>query len=251
MSKRFPRAAVKALAIISLLLAAGCESSEKVAPDGSTLELTATPNQIIQDANNNQIVDVDVIATVRNKIGVPLPDQAVRFHASSGELFLPGTSTEVSSQPVPTDDVGNATVVLKNAITTTTVNATAGKATASINIQAAKGTIKSVTISPLHPDFMTCNDTQTLTITVLDIDDMPVSGVQVQVVILSSTSPVTGTFDPNPVVTNSMGVATTDLSLTPSDCSMKCQSNKSCTLSFQAQAGVITSLVGDITDSIP
>src|SRR5262245_62147370 len=61
-----------------LLGALACEDSEKVPPKDSTISLSANPAQIIID-DGQQLVPVTLIATVRNSIGVPLPDQDVRF----------------------------------------------------------------------------------------------------------------------------------------------------------------------------
>src|SRR5262245_49907342 len=144
-----------------LVLAVACDESETIAPDGSTITLNANPAQVIQDDSGQQIVDVMVVATVRNSIGVPLPGQDVRFTTNSGVLTPPGNT------PIETDDLGNASCVLTDATVGPQITATSGKAAANITLSAAKGEVSSILLNISATDLNDCSDTFDLTATAL------------------------------------------------------------------------------------
>src|SRR5580765_4194969 len=131
-----------------VLAAVSCQSSETIAPDGSTISLAATP-AVIVTSGGVQANDVSILATVRNSIGVALPGQDVRFTTTSGVL------TPQAGLPVSSDKFGNAISVLTGATTTATIAATSGKATASISLQTTTCNISTVTLDG-SPNFTSC-----------------------------------------------------------------------------------------------
>ncbi len=91
---------VRAAALCATLILGACESGDVIAPDGSTIALSASPAQIVL-AGGIQQDPVTIMATVFNSIGVPLSGQDVRFSTSSGVLDPP------AGTPVTTDRFGN------------------------------------------------------------------------------------------------------------------------------------------------
>jgi hypothetical protein len=231
-----------------LVVAVACDESETVAPDGSTITLNANPAQVIQDDAGTQIVDVVIVATVRNSIGVPLPGQDVRFTTNSGVLTPPGNT------PVETDDIGNASCVLTDATVGPQITATSGKATANITLSAAKGEVSTITldISP-DSDLDNCaDDFFDLTATARASDGTPVEGLQINFEFTTTGDEnFTGDFNPDSDVTDAMGIATTKLTPNPSTCSTKCEpTGMSCTSRIRARGGLIVSDEFEIVDQI-
>jgi hypothetical protein len=231
-----------------MLAVLGCEDSETVAPDGSTISINANPAQVIQDDAGNQVVDVTIVATVRNSIGVPLPGQDVRFTTNSGVLTPPGNT------PVETDDLGNASCVLTAATVGPQITATSGKATASISLSAAKGEVSSILLD-ISPD-SDLDDCSTvffdLTATALASDGSPVEGFQI-VFEFTTTGDTffTGDFNPDSDVTDANGLATTKLTPNQSTCSARCEpTGMSCTSRIRARGGLIVSDEIEIVDQI-
>jgi len=227
-----------------VLAVVACQSSETIAPDGSTISLAATP-AVIVTSGGVQANDVSILATVRNSIGVALPGQDVRFTTTSGVL------TPQAGLPVSTDKFGNATTVLTSATTTATVAATSGKATASITLQTTTCNISTVTLDG-SPNFTSCTPTEvaggafTLTVTVTDTSQKPCVGIAVSFTSSVASLPPTDialVFSPSQGNTDSTGTSKTTLTLDQQNCSSKC-TGKNCNTSLQgaeAVAGSITS----------
>ena len=234
-----------------LLGALACEDSEKVPPDESTISLSANPAQIIID-NGQQLVPVTLIATVRNSIGVPLPDQDVRFTTTNGVLTPPAAT------PVRTDDIGNATSILNLANQGPQVTATSGKATVSLTLTAGTAAICSLTLTPSGSvDINTCDDTFDFTVLAEDCDGEPVEGVRVFFELNNSSGnadAVTGTFTPDSATTDAAGEATTTLTLNAGTCSDKCEdpevSNCNNSVRVKDQAGFVFSNETTLIDQI-
>jgi hypothetical protein len=226
-----------------VLAAVSCQSSETIAPDGSTISLAATP-AVIVTSGGVQANDVSILATVRNSIGVALPGQDVRFTTTSGVL------TPQAGLPVSSDKFGNAISVLTGATTTATIAATSGKATASITLQTTSCNISSVTLDGVA-NFTTCDTATaggfaTLTVTVTDTNQDPCVGIAVAFKSSVASLPDTDialAFSPSQSNTDSTGKLVTKLTLDPAHCSDKC-TGKDCNVSLQgavAVAGSITS----------
>src|SRR5262249_51457881 len=147
-SKRY---LARGVAVLLAATIAGCESSDVIAPDGSTISLAANPATILL-VQNVQAAPVEIIATVSNSIGVPLPGQDVRFTTTAGTMNPP------AGQPVTTDDLGNAVVILTEARQPPTITAKSGKATATLQLQTATCLISAISLSPSSLQLNTCND---------------------------------------------------------------------------------------------
>ena len=233
------------IAGLLVLAAIACQSSETIAPDGSTISLAATP-AVIVTSGGVQANDVTILATVRNTVGVALPGQDVRFTTTSGVL------TPQAGLPVSSDEFGNATTVLTGATTTATIAATSGKATASITLQTASCNIATVTLSGTL-NFSTCQaalpgGSGTLTATVTDTAQLPCVGVAVSFTAIPTNGAVQAgdvaiSLSPAQSTTNSTGTVQTTVTLDTQTCSTKC-TGKDCNVSkqnIQATAGSITS----------
>lgn len=237
-------AAVLAAGLVALALA--CEDSETIAPDGSTISLVANPAQVIQDDAGMQIVDVTILATVRNSIGVPLPGQDVRFTTNSGVLTPPGGT------PVETDDLGNATCVLTNATVGPQITANSGKATASLTLSAARGEVSSILLNISSTDLTDCSDTFDLTATALASDGTAVEGFQITFEFATvGDAFFTGNFVPTSGVTDMNGEVLSTLTPNLATCSARCEpTGMSCTSRIRARGGLIVSDEIEIVDQI-
>ncbi len=232
-----------------LVVALACDKSETIAPDGSTITLTANPAQIVL-VSGIQAAKVDVLATVRNSIGVPLPGQDVRFTVTSGDLTPPGGT------PVTTDDLGNAVTALNNALVGPQLTATSGKATASLTLTASTGLVAQITLSSSSTDILTCSDTIDVTAKAIDPSGDPVGGVTIffEIVDTGSTS-FTGTFTPSTsgqtdIIT---GTVTRTLDINDGTCATRCETpGNDCRGQIRAtdQSKVIVSNLIDILDQI-
>jgi hypothetical protein len=220
------RAALRAAALLAVAALAGCESGETIAPDGATLDLTAAPASIVLDQNGIQAAPVALLATVRDKIGIPLEDQDVRFTTTSGVL------NPAAGTPVPTDRNGNAVSILTGATQGPTVVATSGKATDTLSITAATGELATIILSPNSLDLQNCSDTfPGLTATALKPNGDPLGGIAIEFVLEKTTGAgfVTGTFNPSPGVSDPItGEVTTTFTVTSSVCQSECALGKSC-----------------------
>jgi len=247
-----------ALRSVALLLGAlllACQSSEVVAPDGATIDMTPSPGQIVLDSTNTQTSPITILATVRSAIGVPLSGQDVRFTTNTGILTFPGTSTPAAGVPVATNQHGNALVELNGATTSATITASSGKATDTLNITAAKGEIAQILLQVTPTSFSTCSDTLNLTATVVDSAGAPVEAVSIGFKVTSNAPPLS--FTNNPSLTDANGKVTSVMSFSnQTECQNKCGtvsgSNQNCSFTVHAEtaSGSITSNKVDITDLV-
>ncbi len=234
-----------------LLGALACEDSDKIPPADSTISLAANPATILL-SNGVQDGSVQILATVYNSIGVPLPGQDVRFTMDSGQLDpLAGT-------PVRTNDIGNALTTLTVATTNTKITATSGKATANIQLQTTTCNISTVDLDPTVLNFTACTDSLTLTATVTDTKSVACVGVSVIFKLVDGSSApgtddVTINISPGTVRTDAAGEAVTHVTLGTADCDNLCPGND-CNPSgrqITATAGSTTSSPADVNTSIP
>jgi len=232
-SKRLPQWAAVSLAAI---LVAGCQKSDVIAPDGATIAMTANPASIIL-SGGVQADPVTVVATVSNSIGVPLSGQDVRFTTTAGSL------DPAAGSPVRTDSFGNATSVLTDARQPPTITAKSGKATQTLQLQTATCTLSAITLSPGPTvDLITCSDSFTFTATATDTNGDVCVGILINFA-TSGTSPstdVSGTFTFASKTTDANGEASTDFTVSSTDCNSKCV-GKSCTGGVKATSGTVSS----------
>lgn len=219
-----------ALCCIVSLASMGCEDSEQIAPAGSTITVSATPTTVslsalpecvdilgVQECGTSQIV-----ATVRSELGIPLPDQDVRFDATAGVLYTGSVQNPVpaSNIPIPTDSIGNAHVNLITSATTT-VTATSGTASGNKQLTTVQGNLSSILLnndtasdgcSGSSLEITTCTQSVCLVAKAQDSAGTGVQGViisfELQNNVLSGKT-FSGNFVPGQVTTDSNGEAHT------------------------------------------
>jgi len=202
-----------------LLAAAACQDSETIAPDGSTISLTANPAQVIL-VGGIQDNPVTVLATVRNSIGVPLPGQDVRFTTTYGQLAPP------AGTPVSTDDIGNATSVLTLATSGPQITATSGKATASLTLNSGTSQIAFITLDPNSVDLVSCGDTFDYTAKAVGSTGTGVANVTIEFHFIDTGAGfVSGIFQPSIGTTDANGELTTTLNIDDNVCGDQCVGN--------------------------
>jgi len=246
------RRSLNVAVVLLALLYGACQKSDTVAPDGSTINLAATPATILLNGGV-QASPVNVLATVRNSIGVPLPGQDVRFTQTSGSLDPP------AGTPVTTDSFGNAVTILTAASQTTTITAQSGKATATLALQTTTCNISTIGLSLSSPvSFIDCSDKFNLIVTVKDSTGDACVGVLVTFTSTTTATPpstdVAVVLTPGSKSTDIAGEVTTQISLA-GDCGNKCVGGAtSCLNSGQAvvaTAGGQSSTPLTLLDSIP
>ncbi len=246
LSRRLGLAGIACLLLFGL---GGCRSSERVAPDGSTITLTASPAVIVLGVGGVQGSPVTVIATVRNSIGVPLKGQDVRFTTTSGDLD-PNAGT-----PVPTDGNGNAMTILTNARVGPTITATSGKVTQPLTLTVATCNLAKIVVSPSPIPVNNCTTPLTIVATAFDTANNTCQGVLIKFAPKPTATPstdITLSFSPSSAVTDVDGNATVTATL-PSDCQAKCGSGNTCTGQIQASdiGGTVPSPLTPISDGVP
>ncbi|MFQ5876544.1 MAG: hypothetical protein ACE5JH_02465 [Acidobacteriota bacterium] len=228
--------------LLAALVGVGCEDSDTIPPEGSTITVTGNPSTIVLGnipecdslLSQEQCGTAEVVATVSNELGVPLPGQDVRFSSSAGLLFLGEVSnaTPVSNIPIETDGFGNARVNLVTA-TTATVTARSGSAMDDLTFNTVQGNLRTILLNVDTSD-PTC-DTQTITSCAQDLclvaqafdtSSNPLDGVTIVFELRNNVSAggntFNGTFTPLQVLTSGGGVAAsrfTPDSTCPSECS--------------------------------
>lgn len=246
-----------AAALVMGVVVAACESSEKIPPKGSPVTVGANPATIALTALP-ECLDLlkvpncgtaDVVATVASELGVPLPDQDVRFSSTAGYLYTGTTLNPVDAAniPIPTDDFGNAHVNLITS-TTTTVTARSGSNSGTLSISTVAGNLSAVVLnidttqsgcSASTTTVTTCSQKICLVADARDSSGGGIDGVLIQFRLQNNVDPSdTYTFN----VTPSTSQDTTDssgkvfASFTPdSTCTAQCGGNKPCQGEFIAE----------------
>lgn len=262
MSKRtrmYPLAAAAAA-----LLVFACHKGDKIAPEGATIDLAATPATIPKTSSPECAIigasdcgTSQIIATVSSEVGAPLPDQDVRFTTTAGLLFTGTLSNPdpVAGSPIATDDQGNARVTLVTS-TTATVTARSGTASGSINLQTVQGNLNNVLLNvdtasagcqSSTTDITSCGQEVCLVATATDTNGDPVAGVAIIFKIQNNTvgdNTFNVSFFPDQDTTDANGEAFTSF-FPDSDCPSECGGLKAC------QGEVVASLQGDAFASTP
>jgi hypothetical protein len=237
---------VAAVLVASFIVA--CESSDKIPPEGSTVTVGANPATIPLSTRPECLVllnvtdcgKADIVATVASKMGVPLPDQDVRFSSTAGFLFTGPISnpTGAANLPIRTDKFGNATVSLATA-TTATVTAKSGAASGTLSITTVAGNLSTILLnldttstgcSGSTTTVTSCSQTVCVSATALDSTGAGIAGVPIffdlQNNVVSGNT-FNGVFTPSQTITNTSGKAFatfTPDSTCPAQCGAKqCQ----------------------------
>ena len=246
MTRMLRRNAQWAIAVCLAAALMACQSSDVIAPNDSTISLTANPATIvlaggIQDPSK----PVSIIATVYNSIGVPLPGQDVRFTTTAGVL------TPDAGTPIATDSFGNAITVLTAAQQPPTVTAKSGKTEKSLQLQTSTCALADISLSPSSLQLGTCNDTFSITAVATDTAGDPCVGILINFTMTGSNTAtdVTGSFNPGSHTTDVDGEATSTLTINSSTCTSKCVS-ATCTGFIRASSGNVSSSNVLIVDNV-
>lgn len=251
MTMSWKRATALAATTVFLAALGACQSSETIAPDGSTITVAANPATIpLGSGSECSLIRVancgtaNVVATVYSKMGIPLPDQDVRFSSTAGFLFTGSLTSPVAAAniPISTDHFGNANVGLITS-TTSTVTARSGPATGTLSITTVQGNLSNILLNLDTTSTGCSGSTSTITnctqkvCVVADANDAanaPVPGVVILFKIQnnvatngSSSDTFNVTFTQSQTTTDTNGKAFT--SFTPdSTCQAQCGGSKPC-----------------------
>jgi hypothetical protein len=237
---------------VGFLALANCHRGDQTAPEGAIIDLAASPTTIVLVDGSGS---ADVVATVSSSVGVPLPDQDVRFSTSAGTLETL-TGQPAANIPIRTDSFGNAHVTLTTT-KTTTVTARSGGASGTLTLDAVVGDLQSININLdsgtgcLDDDtFLTCSDVLCLVAEAVDVDGAPVPGVSIQFNLEDATNDPDGdpfgvSFTITNGTTDSSGQVHTRVRIGSSDCVDLCTAGKTCS------GNVIASLRGGAFASAP
>jgi hypothetical protein len=280
MQNRRGKSALILACLLTIPLTA-CEDSETIPPEGSTITMAANPTTVVlgpipqcttllQQATCGTS---EVIATVRNELGIPLPGQDVRFSNTAGQLFSGGLTNPVpaANLPIETDSFGNARVGLITA-TTSTVTATSGNATSEpLTLNTVQGNLSQIVLTidnsanslcagASSSNITSCNQEVCFSAEALDTSSMPIDGVTIVFSLENNTTmgnTLNGTFIPSQVVTGAggdPGIARTKFTLN-ADCPQECSvsgGGGSCRALIVAETqGGFPSLPVELTTSIP
>ncbi len=236
----------RVVAFIAVAAVAACQSSDKLPPKGSTITvaanpatipLTSSPDCLTLLGSSQPCGTADVLATVASELGVPLPDQDVRFSSTAGFLYTGSATSPVNAANIPirTDRFGNASVNLITS-TTATVTAKSGQATAgTLTINTVSGNLSTIFLN-FDLTSTGCNSSQNLsscsqklcfTAQAVDAASKGVQGVflnfSIQKNVLNGST-LSGNFSPSPVITDSSGNASSeflpDVGTCPTQCSL-------------------------------
>ncbi len=244
--------ALGCLAFLALGLAA-CEGSDPVAPEGSTITVSANPQTVV--VPSGQEGSTLITATLRASNGTRLPDEEIIFSTTAGRLDPPAQT------PLTSDDDGQATSTLFTE-SAATVMASSGSITGTTQVQTAPGSLAQFVLNVMPTELFNCNDMLTLTALVVTTDGVPVQNL---LVIFDEVPPstVSGNFTPgSQVLTGPAGTATVTWTPSLNICARECQASTAdpndptpgvCTLFFTANDTTDTfeSVTQEIIDSIP
>jgi hypothetical protein len=243
-------APIAAILAAAMLVIVNCNQGDKVAPEGAIIDLAATPTTIVTTTSPTctgllgiaKCGTSDVVATVSSPVGVPLPDQDVRFTNTAGLLF---TGTVANPQraanlPIRTDSFGNAHV---NLITgsTTTVNARSGKATGALTLTTTTANIGRIDLTQdptgaacgTAPEAQaglidSCSAEICLVATILDVNGVGIPDLPITFRLQNPTgaNAFTGSFSRQPSTSDANGDAITVLRPSSSNCGTQCGGNQ-------------------------
>ncbi len=223
-----------------------CQTGDRIPPKGSTIVVSGNPTTIPLGNSPacTSILQVsscgtsEITAAVSSDLGVPLPDQDVRFSSTAGKLFIGSLSAPIpiGNVPVQTDSAGNARVNLVTS-TTSTVTARSGLASGPLTLSTVQGNLSLITLNA-DPNDPTCNDTTItscgqsvcLVATAQDSSSTGIQGVAILFTLVNNVSgsnTFRGQFVPSQKTTDVNGEATT-LFTPDSTCTAQCGGGKSC-----------------------
>ncbi len=249
-----------AAALFLTVVVAACESSEKIPPKGSTVTVGANPATIALTTRPECLIllgvptcgTADVVATVASELGVPLPDQDVRFRSTAGFLYTGTVQNPIDAANIPirTDEFGNAHVNLITSATAT-VTGNSGSASGTLSISTVVGNLSAVVLnidttqtgcSASTTTVTSCSQTICVVADARDSSGGGIEGVLIQFRLQNNVGPAPDNYTFN--VTPSTASGTTNSSgkvfaaFTPdSTCTAQCGGNKPCQGEFIAETG--------------
>lgn len=258
-----------------LLLAgvAACVDSDKIPPKGSIITVAANPatiplgsgSECVSLLNVTNCGTSQVVASVASELGVPLPDQDVRFSSTAGKLFTGSVTNPVDAANIPirTDDLGNATVNLITS-TTTTVTAKSGPSSGTLSISTVAGNLSTIVLindttstgcTTSSQTVTSCSQTVCLQATAQDASGDGVQGVVLLFKLqnnVSGSNTFAGQFTPSQATTDTNGVARAQFN-PDTTCPAQCGGGKSCQGEIVAtiQGGGFQSSPLQLTINIP
>lgn len=212
-----------AIAAAALVLAAAClvacESSDPVAPEGSTITVSASP-QTIPVPSGGGTGTSKITAVVRGKNGTRLPDQEVTFTTSAGTLD-PAAQTILT-----TNDDGVAKSVLTTTATST-VTAFSGSITGNTTVNIVTGDLANITLSADVQTLSTCSDEVELTANAADPNGDGVQGVAINFrkTVPSGFNELKGSINPTQPRTDSFGDAVAIFTPDQNSCTSRCSAS--------------------------
>ena len=220
----------------ALLVTAGCNKGDQIAPEGATIDLAASQNPIPVPVD--ELGMSEIIATVSSQAGVPLPDQDVRFTSTAGELMdQPVDGDPVANIPIRTDSFGNAHVFLFTG-KTTTVTGRSGLATGSLTLDTVPADLNAITLNTEQPStdclsstvFTSCPQYLCLVAQAVTDEGTGIPGIVLKFVLYTTSSgddnPLSANFSINNYTTDSGGKVHTRFSLVGDTCGTQCPSGE-------------------------
>jgi hypothetical protein len=216
--ERGPAIAAAAVVLAAAWLVA-CENSDPVAPEGSTITVSASP-QTIPLPPGGGVGSSRITAVVRGKNGTRLPDQEVTFSTSAGTLS-PDAQTILTTN----DDGVAKSVLTTNA--TATVTAFSGSITGTTTVNIVSGDLANITLSADTQTIQTCSDEVELTANAADPNGDGVQGVAINFSrrVPSGFTELKGSFNPTQPRTDSFGDAFATFDIDDNWCSSHCSAS--------------------------
>jgi hypothetical protein len=245
---------------VGFLALASCHRGDQTAPEGAIIDLAASPTTIVLVDGSGS---ADVVATVSSSVGVPLPDQDVRFSTSAGTLETL-TGQPAANIPIRTDSFGNAHVTLTTT-KTTTVTARSGGASGTLTLDAVTGDLSAINLNLDTGsgclgvgEFETCDDELCLVAQAVDTDGVPLPGVVIEFNLEDALNdpdgdPFTLSFTRSNGTTDSSGEVHTRVRIGSSSTCDLCSGVKTCSGNIVAslRGGSFASTPFQFTTSIP
>jgi hypothetical protein len=228
LSKGVAAAALLSSAMVVLVT---CNRDDPIAPEGSTINVTSSPQTIVAAGGNPGCATVT--ATLRGKNGVRLPDQEVLFSASAGSLCKKNKKCDVvvadpnlcSPQGTGTqsDSFGQAKILLLTD-QSATVTAQSGAIMGNTTVQVTSAKIASISLDGDTQNISLCTDSVNLIATVVDTNGDPISNVVIQFLqsAPTNTTLLSGNFVQAQPRTDANGEAMSTFTPDPTTCTKNC-----------------------------
>jgi len=244
-----------------------CVSQDPLAPEGSTVKVSANPQSVVSTAGNPGCTTLT--ATLRGKDGVRLPDQEVTFSTTAGRLCFvdkqcppqnPGNDCPPPETGLVTDDDGQASMHLETN-QSATVTAQSGSVSGTTTVNVISGNLSNISITATPQVMGDCAESVDLEVTADDPNGTGVSGLRITFLkeSLSGTTQMMVNISPANPLTDGTGFATATLTMDSNFCNSKCTASDpnapfggACGLGLRATdpSGSVISNLEQISESI-